>query len=847
MARGTTANNSVERARTRALLALGCFALGTLLSAPIEGLIGLPVELYALSAAALVLMLSILGPSRLRAPMLALCVLLLGMGWVQLRTDPDRPDRVGSIVGAVDAKTARVPIEVRGVVRESSRIERRERGLADPPMWPDRTNQALLRVESVLLHEAGGRERWREASGDVRLVLPTDVTLHAGASLELLGLFSPPTTRRNPGEPDWARLAAQQGLAGTLVIDQISHVHELTGGDLFARGRSAWWSLRSTLRERALTSVGVDATHGEDNASGMRAALLLGQREARFDEVFGQFQRVGVAHVLAISGFHLALVVLMLALGVRVLGEHPRLEALVVIIALAGVVVLIPLRPPIVRAAIIVGAMLLATRVGRRYDRMTLLAWVGLALLIWRPLDASSMGYQLSMGVTALLVTLNDRHHRTLLDRQSGVLALTKARGVLGRAMGWCWDLLKLNFACWFVALPVVMYHAGVVGVLAPLASIVIVPMIALLMALGYAQIIIGIVSPGLAQHTLWLIDAPSDWTLGLVSWIDHLGFAWVRVPAMSAWWAIGATLVVALLVTGHMRWRRPLGIAMLLLVLGLGFVQPILHRPGAPLRAVMLDVGDGSCVLLQSGNRGFVWDCGSLDRRVGRSAARSARAIGITTIEGAIVTHDNLDHYNGLPELVAQSDLRRVWITPRLRDDPSPAWRRVRDDLLGKGVQILTLERGQQITLGDASLTMLWPDASAIDGLDDNDTSAVALVRVQSAAAGLATLLLMGDIEGDAMGLIRSQHPELPGLLAHGAIELPHHGSARDAAYDFIDWLDPGTVLQSTGPTRLDDERWDAQRSGRAWYTTARRGAIWVALDRDGNVRSGWWYTVRD
>lgn len=850
MARGTK-GDSVTHARARALTALGLFALGTLLGARAESFEINAIAVYTLSLAGLVLAAGVIGPRRARPCSIGLCVLLVGAGWTMLGTDLHRPDRLNNRVGSIDAKLGGVPIEVRGIVTHASRIEHRRPGLADPPMWTNQTNRAQLRVHAVLMHESATRARWVEATGTLRVLLPLDMSLEAGQRVELLGKYSAPGRRVNPGEPDWAVLAAQQGTVGTLVVDQIGHTRLREDGGLIGTLHARLLALRSTLRQRAIASVGIGEEGLIDDASSMRSALLLGQREAGFDDVFGRFQRVGVAHVLAISGFHLALVVLMLVMCVRILGEHPRLEAVAIVVVLVGVMVLIPLRPPIVRAAVIVGAMLLATRVGRRYDRMTILAWVGLGLLIWRPLDAASMGYQLSMGVTALLVTLSDRRRRAMLDEQRGVPGQPQGhqqrRGLALRAGAWCWSLFKVNLACWAVALPVVVYHAGVVGVLAPIAAVVLLPMVALLMALGYLQILIGIAWPELAQQTMALLDGPSGWTLGLVSWIDAHGFAWVRVPRVSAWWAVLSTLVAALLVTRRVRWSRPAGVVMVLAIVALGLVQPKLAAPGASVRAVMLDVGDGSCVLLQSGGRGIVWDCGSLDRRVGRSVAQSARAMGITDLRDAIVTHDNLDHYNGLPELARHTGIERVWITTRLRDDPSAAWSRVRADLESIGVMIRIIEQGQTLTLGSASMTLLWPDPGHILGLDDNDTSAVALVRADDAPDGSPALLLTGDIEGPAMERLRETYPDLPAMLGGGALELPHHGSARSSAYDFVDWLGPGVVLQSTGPSRLDDDRWDDQRRGRAWYTTADHGATWVRIGAGGEIRAGWWYSRGD
>ena len=75
------------------------------------------------------------------------------------------------------------------------------------------------------------------------------------------------------------------------------------------------------------------------------------------------------------------------------------------------------------------------------------------------------------------------------------------------------------------------------------------------------------------------------------------------------------------------------------------------------------------------------------------------------------------------------------------------------------------------------------------------------------------------------------------------GAIEMPHHGSARDEAYAFIDWIDPGVIMQSTGGGRLDDARWDAQRRGRDWYTTAHGGAIVFEIGAGGAVTHRYWF----
>ena len=834
---------SARHARTRAIGALAMFALGALIGAQLVHADVRHIDTIMLACCGLFVAIGVIGPRAVRVWLLALCVLVFGIGWTMLRVDPDHPDRLDAMLRQIDPGMVEAQrpftIEVRGTITRSSHVVHRAQGLADPPMWADSSTRAELNVSQVLIHHEMRPSDWVDCKGTLRVVLADDMSISAGERVELMGRYAPPGTRRNPGDPNWSLLAAQRGFVGSLIVQDPSHMNPIAPGGLGTRAYSKVVHVRDLIRDRALRSIGVDAHEANDERVAMRAALLLGERDPMFNDVFVGFQRVGVAHVLAISGFHLALVVFMCTLGVRVLGEYPRLETTIIILILLGVLVLIPLRPPIVRAAVLVGAMLLAHRFGRRYDRMTILAWVGLGLLIWRPLDTTSMGYQLSMGVTALLVVLSDAQTRVMIDRQMGILKPVSSKSRTRAWLTWCVELMRVNFACWIVALPIVIYHAGVVGLLAPFASIVLVPVIALMMAMGYAQIILGVVSPELVTHTMWLIEYPSDWALGLVAWFEHVPYGWARVPRVGALWSVVTTLVLALVMTRTIRFKRMGTIAALVLVGAWGIAQPWMHRAGAPMRVVMLDVSDGTCVVVQSGRRGVLWDCGSLDRRVGDSIGRSLRALGIDALDRVIVTHDNLDHYNGIPDLADHIRIVGVSITDRLDESGSKAFTRVRNNLESRGLTIEVIGQGDVFSLGESKIEILWPMHETHDVLDDNDTSAVALIT----RPGTPALLLTGDIEGPAMDRLRVYAPDLPLRLARGVIELPHHGSARTEAYAFIDWLNPSVIMQSTGPTRLDDDRWDQQRPGRAWYTTAEHGAIVIEFQSDGTITHGYWF----
>ena len=100
----------------------------------------------------------------------------------------------------------------------------------------------------------------------------------------------------------------------------------------------------------------------------------------------------------------------------------------------------------------------------------------------------------------------------------------------------------------------------------------------------------------------------------------------------------------------------------------------------------------------------------------------------------------------------------------------------------------------------------------------------------------GRPPLLLTGDIQDQGIASMMAAHPG----LSPQVMEAPHHGSVRPAAMELVMWANPGIVIQSTGPGRAGDPRWDGARAGRIWLCTATDGAVWIELLRDGDVRAG-------
>lgn len=836
----TVDGSGVHLARLRAFVVFGALCAGLILGS-LEPSV---TSVVWMSAASGLVALAIVLRRRFTAWAMVVAVIALGGGWMSLRVQERPADWLDQILGVEHRFDERVPVELTGILLDPVRTRVYQRQAGDPPMWATTRTQSRLKIDAVYLADTRGRGTWTNASGIVRLIVPDSFgdgstrRVRAGDQVNLIGMFASNGRARNLGEPDWAALGAQSARVGSIVVGDESMIGVLGHDDGFSAAIGKVRAMRAALRRRAMGALGLDG-EAVDPTRAMEGALLLGEREPSFGEVYSTFQRVGVAHVLAISGFHLALVIMMAVVLLRLIGEHARIETGIIIAILVLGMLVVPMRPPIVRAGVIVAAVLLAGGVGRRYDRLTVLAWVGVGLLIWRPMDVFSLGYQLSMGITGLLIVLSDTKHRTLLDRMNATMACAPVRnGFFSRVGRGAVEAFKVNLAAWAVAMPTISLHVGVVSLYAPLVSLVLIPMVMVLMVLGYMQIGLGVMAPGWAGHTIGAVDWIGSLVASIVGWVDGLPYSSVRVGEVGAVWTLAATVFIVLIVSRRWKVRTKrtamFGAVLIVWVFAAPMISRMMREP-ALLRIDMLDVGDGSCVLVQSQGEGLIWDCGSLDRRVGEMAARAARRIGLVHIGDAIVTHDNLDHFNGLVDLAPVVGLERVWVSRRMVEEPSSAWGAVSGELRAMGVEILEIGIGDTLDIGGARLVCLWPNPAELDGLEGNDTSVVVRIDVGQGDTR-RTVVLDGDIEGAAMDAIERRYPDLHADI----LELAHHGSARAAAYGFVRWLDPKVVLQSTSPSRLDDPRWDSVRPGRVWRTTADRGGIWVKVGRDGAITTG-------
>ena len=176
------------------------------------------------------------------------------------------------------------------------------------------------------------------------------------------------------------------------------------------------------------------------------------------------------------------------------------------------------------------------------------------------------------------------------------------------------------------------------------------------------------------------------------------------------------------------------------------------------------------------------------------------------------------------------------VLVTPQFLEaaaaDPRGPVMFLLDELAGRYVAVSPVQAGDSRTFGSCRWTWLSPDGAA---WHDRINEGSMVVRIEAAGR---RVLLCGDIQRGAMEALVGTSV---GLSAD-VMELPHHGSHHRGAEVFLTQMAPQVVLQSTGRTRWKRTagRWEGALAGTEHLLTARDGACWVRIERDGDIRCG-------
>lgn len=557
--------------------------------------------------------------------------------------------------------------------------------------------------DTVLHLDADGvRVRLRVYASVTGGALPDD--LLRGDRLRLWCRIGVPTAYRNPGyQPATIGMYAR-GLDAIGSVKSPRLVRRIRAGEPTPGRRLD--RLRVALRAR-LDRI----AHGRERA--VLGAMLLGDRAGLTPADNRIVRRAGLAHVLAISGMHVSIVLAVIAAGLHLVPVPRSTRTILLVVLLGGGAFLAGVRPSILRAAIGAGVALAGRWIGRDGDSINSLALVAAALLIIHPGWVLDVGFQLSFVATAGILVLVPRWS----DRVPGVVAVSAA--------------------AYAATAPLVAWHFRSLAPIALLANLVAVPICGLVLVAGLAALALcGL--PILGPSSGWLASHAAGWLLDCAEWSAGMPGAAMTVPRPGVW------VMLAWYAALFGPARIPMALPILAIWLHLG--PPPTNPPGVEVR--MIDVGQGQSILVRgpSGGTVLIDAGGSASKRfdVGERVVVPVLAdLGVRRLDAVVVTHRDIDHAGGVYAVRRAFEVGEVW-----------------DER--------TRRRGARVRYGTLRIRLLHPGPADHD-LSRNDRSLVVGVDTPCGA-----VVVPGDLEtpGEEHVLAAGQSPRGSLLIVghHGA-----------------------------------------------------------------------------
>ena len=540
--------------------------------------------------------------------------------------------------------------------------------------------------------------------------------------------------------------------------------------------------------------------------------LSVGAYQALAAEEWELLRRTGTVHLISISGFHVALVAgpfallgLLAGRGLLALGCscRPRLWAgWTAVCAAAGYGLLAGFSVPLLRSVVMLLTAAIFLSLRRAVGAPTIVAAVLLAVLLVEPFSPLVPGFWLSFAGVAILVLVAADNplpapHASLAPSPLHV-------PVVARLVHACRMLLLVQVAMTLCLAPMMAMFFGQLPLAGAMANLAAVPAFSLvLVPLTLLAAASAAISPEASAPLLLLAADCFDVWRSFLGWCARMPHAVWYLPEPG-----GLALLLAATGVAWFLWPRPWpgrGLGPLLLLGLLAGATPAVDAGG--LRILVLDVGQGLSVLVQTSAHALLYDAGPLFRNGDagqRVVVPALQSLGIRQLDRMVISHADADHRGGAASVIERYPQVRV-------SGAAP-----------EGGSSEPCLAGQDWDWDGVHFEILHP-APDSGQLSDNNASCVLLVE----ASGVR-VLLPGDIEAEAEHDLVARGVAGPADL----LLAPHHGSRTSSSPAFVAASAPHRVVFSAGhanrwrfPVTDVVNRW--RDVGACLFNTAEEGAL--------------------
>lgn len=274
---------------------------------------------------------------------------------------------------------------------------------------------------------------------------------------------------------------------------------------------------------------------GDNDESGVVAAMLTGYRADISADMMNAYSKAGVIHIMSVSGLHVGVIYIMITAFVGLFGWFKKRKWLNVLLVLSLIwfyAFLTGLSASVLRSAVMISFVVAGTAMQRNISPYNSLAAAAFLLLVFNPGSLGEIGFQLSF-VAVLGILLFQRPLYNLWH-------------IRNKWLDKIWQLACVSMAAQLITLPFILYNFGQFPVYFLISNMIVVPMSSLVLYAGMAAVLLSwipFVNVAVSFGTIWLTKAMNF----IVITIESLPGSVISNIYISAWPAVILVIIIAL------------------------------------------------------------------------------------------------------------------------------------------------------------------------------------------------------------------------------------------------------------------------------------------------------------
>ena len=711
---------------------------------------------------------------------------------------------------------------------DSAQPFRLECEVADEPRVKDGRTVTLVHVRSIIVEDES-----LHVEGDAILTIVRDVRsgekakeFRYGDRLSFEGVLNAPIESRNPGEFSYRDYLSLNGIYATI------HVLGYARVEVIASETPSWIFANLIFPSKHFVlRVINDAMHAD--AANFMIGLLLGDRTDMSQDIKSAFVNTGTIHVLAVSGSHVVLVVAIIYTLFSLVRLPEKAKLCATVVGILYYMELTGATPSVVRASLMAIVVLVAKLFQQRSSVYNSLGVSAVLLLTYDPLQMFDAGFQLSYSAVLSMVYF--------YPKLSVLIKMIPESLEELKAIDYVLKLFALSLAAQIGTIPFTAYFFGRVSAISLVANLVVVPLVEVIVTIGFVAVLAGICSMWLSSCICEVNNVLTWFTLKFVVLANSVPHATIS----TATFGLKETLFYSAFVSSLFslgdkgKFRRSIIVALAIFdAFFLVSELPLQGQRGQLLRVNFLDVGQGDAALIEfpsgekilvdAGPKTFTYDAG--EKVVGPFLQRRQ----ISALDAIVVSHPHSDHLGGVPYLLRHFNVRQV----------IDAGQRAQSSLyydyegLIPNMREVVVSGMEVAHIANVRLYGLHPvpsflDLDSTDGYEHLNNTSVVFKLVY----GTTSFLFVGDAEIPVEDRMNSVY----GTFLHSdVLKSGHHGSITSSSDEFLANVRPNEVVVSVGkfnkfhhPSRQVLERY--KELGTHIHRTDEEGA--VILESDGTT----------